>query len=284
MHSDSDKKNTTEISNPTNTIVSKDFDSSLYISKDKNFVFTHQKVKKLAAAVYMITNFFDDNEPIKWSLRSLSTELLKKNIALTDTIFANSTATKNSIREVILETVSLLEVASFAGLVSQMNVEVLKKEFTVLLERMEHIGNPKKSGGASVTEQFFAVAELKENAVVESKEMDQAQDTPVQAPVIVKDNSSVFYANHYSTGSDDATDSDVRTKLRDFSPVAVKKNKRQSAIINLLKRKKEIMIKDVVGIITDCSEKTIQRELLALVDEGILRKEGERRWTKYSLV
>ncbi|MEK6878241.1 MAG: hypothetical protein AABY22_01465 [Nanoarchaeota archaeon] len=53
---------------------------------------------------------------------------------------------------------------------------------------------------------------------------------------------------------------------------------------SLIKRKKEIMIKDVVGLINDCSEKTIQRELLTLVDEGILKKEGERRWTRYSLV
>jgi hypothetical protein len=30
-------------------------------------------------------------------------------------------------------------------------------------------------------------------------------------------------------------------------------------------------------------EKTIQRELLALVEEGIVKKEGERRWSTYSL-
>lgn len=284
MHSDSDKKNTNEISSPSNAIASKDFDSSLYISKDKNFVFTHQKVKKLAAAVYMITNFFDDHEPIKWSLRSLSTDLLKKNIALTDTIFANSTATRESIREVILETVSLLEVASFAGLVSSMNVEVLKKEFTILLERMELIGNPKNSTGASVTEQFFAVAEPKEHLVNNQKSIPSVYSAEAIPSAPIKDNSNVFYSTEQVSQHPDISDMENRMKLREFSPVAVKKNKRQSAIINLLKRKKEIMIKDVVGIITDCSEKTIQRELLALVDEGMLKKEGERRWTKYSLV
>ena len=42
-------------------------------------------------------------------------------------------------------------------------------------------------------------------------------------------------------------------------------------------------VKDVLGVVAGVSEKTIQRELLALVDEGILKKEGERRWTLYSL-
>jgi len=31
------------------------------------------------------------------------------------------------------------------------------------------------------------------------------------------------------------------------------------------------------------SEKTIQRELQALVATGAVKKEGERRWTRYSL-
>ena len=43
------------------------------------------------------------------------------------------------------------------------------------------------------------------------------------------------------------------------------------------------MIKDVSPLIKGCSEKTIQRELLSMVKSGILKKEGEKRWSKYSL-
>ena len=65
--------------------------------------------------------------------------------------------------------------------------------------------------------------------------------------------------------------------------MALKKNGRQSVILNLLKKKGEIMIKDVSPLIEGVSEKTIQRELLTLVKSGILRKEGEKRWSKYFL-
>ncbi|NBD73640.1 DeoR family transcriptional regulator [Patescibacteria group bacterium] len=58
---------------------------------------------------------------------------------------------------------------------------------------------------------------------------------------------------------------------------------RRAQILGLLQRKDSVSIKDVTEVITDCSEKTIQRELLALVESGVLKKEGERRWSRYSL-
>jgi len=42
-------------------------------------------------------------------------------------------------------------------------------------------------------------------------------------------------------------------------------------------------VKDFAKVITDISEKTIQRELLDLVQRGVIKKEGERRWSRYSL-
>jgi len=51
-----------------------------------------------------------------------------------------------------------------------------------------------------------------------------------------------------------------------------------------LKNQSNLTIKDFSKVITDCSEKTIQRELLDMVEKGIIKKEGERRWSKYSLM
>jgi predicted HTH transcriptional regulator len=63
-----------------------------------------------------------------------------------------------------------------------------------------------------------------------------------------------------------------------------KKTNRQNIILGLLKKKKELTIKDISHVIKDCSEKTIQRELLTLISAGVLKKIGERRWSKYSMV
>ena len=42
-----------------------------------------------------------------------------------------------------------------------------------------------------------------------------------------------------------------------------------------------VMIKDIIGKIKDISEKTLQRELSALVAKGVLKKIGDKRWSRY---
>lgn len=56
---------------------------------------------------------------------------------------------------------------------------------------------------------------------------------------------------------------------------------RQSSILSLFDKKDRITVKDAVSAIDGCSEKTIQREIMSLVTDGVLLKEGERRWSTY---
>ncbi|MEK7062719.1 MAG: DeoR family transcriptional regulator, partial [Patescibacteria group bacterium] len=58
----------------------------------------------------------------------------------------------------------------------------------------------------------------------------------------------------------------------------------QKTIIEIIKTKGKVNIKDISKLIKGCSEKTIQRKLISLVKNGILKKEGERRWSRYSLI
>lgn len=58
---------------------------------------------------------------------------------------------------------------------------------------------------------------------------------------------------------------------------------RRKIILALIKQKPSLTVKDIGKSIPHVSEKTIQRELLAMVAEGILAKRGERRWSTYSL-
>jgi DNA-binding transcriptional ArsR family regulator len=58
---------------------------------------------------------------------------------------------------------------------------------------------------------------------------------------------------------------------------------RASRIKTVLEAKPEATIKDISEIITDVSEKTIQRELNSLIEKGQVVRQGERRWSKYSL-
>jgi len=59
---------------------------------------------------------------------------------------------------------------------------------------------------------------------------------------------------------------------------------RRERVVDVLKDKGDATIKDIMEIIKDCSEKTIQRELTGLIKDNIVVREGERRWSKYKLV
>jgi len=59
---------------------------------------------------------------------------------------------------------------------------------------------------------------------------------------------------------------------------------RSTRIKTVLEAKPEATIKDIAEVITDVSEKTIQRELNSLIEKGQVKRQGERRWSKYSLI
>ncbi len=71
--------------------------------------------------------------------------------------------------------------------------------------------------------------------------------------------------------------------LKDKQPKGQNKGQsdRMSLILELVRKKKSLSIKEIAAVIKDCSEKTIQRELGSLIQQGLVRKVGERRWSLY---
>lgn len=78
----------------------------------------------------------------------------------------------------------------------------------------------------------------------------------------------------------------VINTLRDTAVHArtdVVRDDRRKIILALIKQKPQLTVKDIAKSIPGVSEKTIQRELLAMVAERVLEKNGERRWSSYSM-
>ena len=198
-----------------------------------------KKTEKLVTAIYMITSFFDDKEPMKWRLRELGNGLISH----------------KDVPSTVTHILTLLTVAKNTGLVSDMNYEIIHREFSRLLPESTNLQG------------FFGQPE----------EALPAPTSKVERSIYISSSIASTPAPIVETAKDKAP------LVKEFGVVAVKKNSRQSVIINLLKRKKEIMIKDVSPLIDGVSEKTIQRELLAMVKAGILNKIGEKRWSRYTL-
>ncbi len=69
---------------------------------------------------------------------------------------------------------------------------------------------------------------------------------------------------------------DNRAKTSETSP-----SDRMAQILEVIRSHKGVSIKDIAAVVRNCSAKTIQRELGILIKRGLVRREGERRWSLY---
>jgi DNA-binding transcriptional ArsR family regulator len=58
---------------------------------------------------------------------------------------------------------------------------------------------------------------------------------------------------------------------------------RKERILEIVKDKGQVSIKDISDTIKDVSEKSIQRDLNSLIEKGQVIRQGERRWSTYSI-
>lgn len=248
-------------SNSKNNIdlVEKNLDPISFFEKDRDFIFVYKKTEKLAGAVYMVTNLFSENEPMKWILRKKVSDLLSFMLDYKDTAESRHFDFVYNIRTKVLELVSLLEISLRGGLVSDMNFTILKQEFSnlALMFISSSDAQTKEMFQKTISRTFFDVPEAevgKGHSLRTTSSVQRIQYGDV------KDKNTLVVADNF------------------------KRSNRQNIIFNMLKRKKELTIKDIAQTIKDCSEKTIQRELISLIRAGVLKKVGQRRWSKYSFV
>lgn len=250
----------TNIEKGDNNEVQKTSDPISFFEKDDVFVYVYKKTEKLATALYMVTNLFSESEPMKWALRKKVGDLLSFMVGYKDILAVEHADFSRTIRSRVLEIVSLLDVSAKSGLVSNMNFGILKQEFSNLLTHIDDLSasHHAEKNQHTIHRDFFNVPQ-RQNTLGNQGQID-THGTPV--------NSTNVSLNNFQNNNQNV----------------LKKNNRQNIIIGLLKKKKVLTIKDIAQTIRDCSEKTIQRELSALIVSGVLKKTGERRWSKYSLV
>jgi predicted transcriptional regulator len=210
--------------------------------------YTYKKTEKIVSALYLVSDFLSDSEPIKWQLRSIGLDLLGNSLSVSDI----PKFTTN-----LLKLIAILNVAYAGKILSEMNYQILKFELESVLNQVEatdKFGGPK---GLLLSEDFFSVPKLPTESTGSN--------------LLAVKNS--YTAKEVSKGQQEMSD---KKAVKD-------KSNRQEIILSLLKKNHELGIKDFVLSISDCSEKTIQRELANLVAKGTIKKAGEKRWSRYSL-
>ncbi len=281
-------------------------------------VMVAKKSEKLVTALYLVTDLIEDTEPIKHSLRRNAVTLLSSMNSLSQIEVKDRILhIKFSLRSVT-EILSLLHVALTAGLVSQMNGELLSDGFRALqlvlekrqpvfskemlqVEDEHELENESAHGVAITGTSYDALTPLSIARLHESKEeLRRNQESLRQSHLLTK------LENPYKGQNKDVLIKDKKEVKKDIEvkplsthhllmehatrPVStittsfqMKKLSRREQILALFVKGVDVSIKDIAARIKGCSEKTIQRELNALLYDNVIERIGEKRWSRYVL-
>jgi len=245
---------------------------------------SYTKTHKLITALYMVTDIMDKEEPIRGKLRNLGTEIISD-------IHSTPANTGNRISEIM----SFLSIAGAMNFISEMNCAVLKKEFFELKNSIQNHTDVKPMW---ITE--FLSHQTKEEldssrtpsfSTDDSKKQSKGQGNVGKGQQLLRTRIGVQRGSTLMKVLSDKTSllpnsNSPKTDKEDFN--ALKKQRRDD-ILNIIKSNgggatiKDIKTKmdaSVNGEIS-FSEKTLQRELLSLIKDGVLNKTGEKRWSRY---
>lgn len=271
------------------------------------YVYLYKKAEKLASALYMVTNLISEKEILRNMLREKSISVFSmimqlQKMSLTDKRhfgdIKNKSASSDFILSIITEIVSLLEIANVSGYVSDMNFSILRREYVELGNLIKAREEDIVHGRVRLPRNFFDVPNLYETYALKqniSKEksdkfIKDIKDNIKDIKIVANATKSTGQKNYKTIASKNYTLRDTfnigkERKNDSIHPKTadVKHNNRRNTILELFQNKTFITVKDAMDTIDGCSSKTLQRELLSLVNEGILKKKGERRWSAYAL-
>jgi hypothetical protein len=231
-----------------------------------NIYASYRRLENVASVLFLITNDFDQHNELKMSLRSLSLQAVSQVLSFI-TIHANNIHDVKKVLSTILELSSTISIAQWSGSISEMNATALHKELRKVEDTLAELitGVNQK---LIIDQNLFAEVDL------EARHFE-LMHPPKMSPV---EKSNYLKSPQRSP---------LKTlKLQDQTMAEAgksTKNERRDLIIKMLGERSNLNIKDFTAVIKDYSDKTIQRELLALVEEGVIKKQGERRWSTYSL-
>lgn len=267
------------------------------------FIYAVKKTERLTRAIYLITNFFSENEPLRWKLRDENLALLEYFSRLTDSTARTASVDLSFIKRSLEMSLASLGVAHTAGLISEMNYAILRNEYegllSTFLEEGETDGNhspllfPKdffavdrKRGESESLERYLYGATFdKERTGRRSLPPETEKERAEEKEVAPTQDVGRAILDTYKGHSKPVKDIKDNKKTHAPRPAAAtsesSKTNRRDIILQLVKDRKEITVKDAAREIQDFSEKTLQRELVSLVDEGVLERVGSRRWSKY---
>lgn len=209
----------------------------------------YARAERIAAAIYLITNNVSENDSMRHRARDVAYSLVQSSVRLSTGFRGEDHPIVQEIAVHARELITILRLMLLSGNISVQNTNLITSALEDLLTFI-------KSASQSL---------LSERTVLSKSDLipeETIHHTKNMGPRVVQ-------RDHRST----APRSNATSSY----------NSRQETILALLKGSGALGIKDIAAHIVGCSEKTVQRELVALTTTGKVSKTGEKRWSRYTI-
>ncbi len=228
-----------------------------------------KKTERLVFATYLVTNHIPTGESLCEELRDNTRSLLLL-IAHSDNLFRNKETLSPALLQIRI-ILSFIDLLFVSNLISDINTNVLKRGYVDFASFLS----------SSVGSEHAETASL-HGIFDESASTKIMKDSLEEKPPQMMDNRSY---RRTPVRKHSVTPGGVKKKVRNTSVKsrAISTNRRV-VILDMVAKSGKVTVKEVAKQIPDTSPKTLQRELMNLVSEGVLKKEGNKRWTVYTLV
>lgn len=222
-----------------------------------NWYFCYLKSEKLAhvLAVLVTRSVSESAEALKGTA-SFAAQIVQDLIYV-----AAGEVSEETLLADLFSIVTSLRLHASRGYISKENCSILVGEYEALIERL--VGDSRHLG-LTVSPQDLEVTPVPEDTLLSPLPL------PLGIPGETKGQKDI-YKGQTATGA-------IKDRNND------KGQDRSRLILDFVRKSKGASIKDISKVIQGCSEKTIQRELNVLIQQGLVVREGERRWSTYRSV
>lgn len=240
--------------------------------KDKHVSFVIRKTERIVYGVYMLSKFVPEQDPLLRDIKKTAHDLLE-----VTSKFVSSTGIHQSdidkTHTLLQYMSSLLTLAFISSYISASNIEIIKNEINYLHKHIEELSTQfaSETGQLEFKSDLFVVNQSKQY-----KHTDEKKSFIKEKEALVR--TQITPKMSFKKQSLQPVQSRVAPVLSES------KDDREKRVLDVIRDKGVVSIKDISTVIFDVSEKTIQRTLQLLIDKGQIKKEGERRWAKYQLV
>jgi len=263
----------------------------------------YSRIFELTLALYRVTDFFPAGETLKKQLREKANDIFGGVVE-----YGYSMDTEREALSLLSKIQAMhgyLEIARSMRMVKPINITVLEREYNFLadffakeLETFKNTSREREEALKQVIQTVEGHLPAEAPKVRSDKASDISDDIE---PLATWDEFTAKKQSEENLRGSSLTDSeakfsnravvymsDIKEAMSDrkeegISIISRDINERQQRILQYIKQVPQAKISDFYSIFQDISSKTIQRDLQDLVSKDILKKEGEKRWTTYSL-